>query len=215
MSNMFTVKNGDTVVSLGVEYVTHQLRELVVRLLAKGVAVLHPSAQPGTQAQYEEYLALTKQYAALGDSTTWFDARTPLAVRRALDKVRLAGHRVRLYYGDSETGRYYPEEVDIIGTLGRSAGPMRVCLLLEKGQQGGSAFPTQAVVRIDDLTTGATVYQHKQFHMPQFDLAPCAPGMGYSHEVRVDGEPYARFRSQAKAAHFLAFIEGSSNDFKE
>ena len=99
--------------------------------------------------------------------TTFYDERTSKQVRNILEKIRLHEHRVRLYYGDTKTGRDWEEVYDVTGTLGRSTGPMKVPILLHNiRSMGGGAILDHCIVRIRfaNRKNGGDLYRHPDFH---------------------------------------------------
>lgn len=53
---------------------------------------------------------------------------------------------VRIWLGDTQTGRAWAEENDVIGTIGRSTGTMEVPLLVEAGELAGPHLPAKLEV---------------------------------------------------------------------
>lgn len=238
-SKLFVISTGNSVSQLDFKLVYEQARELmarVTRLVKKlgtdrqsGIVDLYAKLVPvqeaaiGTVEQYQQYSTLLSMYSKLTDRETWFDARTPKEVRRVLERYRENEGMVRVFTGDPETGLDHMEEFDSIGRIRRSMGPMMVPLLVEDGEYGGGALLTHCIVRIVDLATGLDVYRHANYHQPELRMVE-APRYdqveGYTHIVegqQTDGEwtVYARFKSQAKACHWLAFMAGQSHDLKD
>jgi hypothetical protein len=224
----FVISTGNSVSCLGFQVVYEQACELARRiksvsdktLLAKGMASLLELVSPrkeqiGTLEQYGQYRALMAGYSKLDDNATWFDARTPKKVQRVLESARKSGDRIRVFCGDTKTGRDWMEEYDTVGRVGRSMGPMKSPLLIADGECGGPALLTHCIVRIINVTTGEECYRHKKYHCPKMELHEAADydkAQGYTHTVKVekDGvmEAYANFKYQADAAVFLAFMNG-------
>ena len=95
-----------------------------------------------------------------------FDARTP-------DKVCniLASHcggrnqRVRIFLGDTKTGKDWCEVYDTIGYIGRSTGNIKIPLMIAtKNSRGGGAIPDHCIVKI--TIDKQNVYQHPNYHCP-------------------------------------------------
>lgn len=231
---LFVISSGNSVSCMGFQVVYEQAVELARRiaaisektLLAKGLASLLNLVAPkqdqiGTMEQYEQYRILMAGYSKLDDTKTWFDARTPKKVQAVLEDARKSGDRVRIFTGDAETGRDWMEELDTIGRIGRSAGPMKSPLLIAAGECGGPALLTHCILRIVDLDTGSELYKHPKYFVPRMELleAPSyEKASGYTHCVKVESkdgvlETHATFKSQAEAAHWLAFMSGQSHDY--
>lgn len=110
--------------------------------------------------------------------------------------------RLRIYYGDKETGRCWMEEHDTQGYIGRSTGNMPIPLLISRTSAcGGGAILTDCIVKI---TAGKhTLYQHERFNMPAVTVNGC--------EVLFDGEVNARFENEGRAQRYAAFMKGERN----
>lgn len=217
---LFLISSGASLSTLSFKEVFSQAKEFATRLLLAGVETIVPEeSDMGSLEQYELYCSLREKYRALGDKATWFDARTPAGVRKALERYRLAGMRVRIFLGDSESGRDWLEAHDVVGWIGRSMGPMRVPLLLGSGQTDGSAILVNNIVRIVDVFTNREVYRHPDYHLPLMELTEAADydkPLGYTHCVKVEQngelETFANFKSMYDAAHWVAFMAGKTHD---
>lgn len=140
---------------------------------------------------------------------TYFDPGTSEAVRRVLERYRKSGDTLRIVLGDPETGRDWHEENDVVGTVGRSLGSMKIPLLIQKGERGGPAMLTRCIVRIIDWESQREVYVHPQYKMPVLAILPKADAQ-YPWEVTIDGETQARFADLGKAGAYVGFMRGLS-----
>ena len=140
------------------------------------------------------------------------------AVVKALESARSCRSRVRLYYGDTETGRDWLEENDVEGYIGNSVGPLKVPLLIHnRRSHGGGALLDQCIIKVR-WTSGGLLYQHPQYHAGQFVIREIGPyetfhdgnlrAHGYSHAVLVDGQVHANFKSMAAARRYLRKMIG-------
>lgn len=218
---LFVLSTGSSMSCLGFQVLYAQARELTRRLAKAGRKLFEPQeSEIGTLGQYEQYQALMKAYTEIQDNKTWFDARTPKKVQSVLEETRKSGDRLRIFLGDPETGRDWLEEFDTIGTIGRSAGTMKVPLLIADGY-GGPAILTDCIVRLVNPDTGEELYRHPKYHLPRMELTLAADfdqAEGYTHSVKAESkdgmmETHANFKSQAEAAHWLAFMSGLSHDY--
>lgn len=231
---LFVIASGNSVSCLGFDVVYQQARELCRRLKAKaqptrfskGMAVLVDLVMPredqiGTIEQYEQHRALMAGYSKIDDHATWYDARTAAGVQKALETAIRSKDQMRVFTGDTLTGRDWMEEYDTIGRIGRSGGAMKVPLLVPRGDSGGPALLTHCIVRIFNVTKGIEVYRHPKYHTPKMELVEAASydkAEGYTHCVKrqnKDGEmeTCGNFESPAKAGHWLAFMEGLTHDY--
>jgi len=87
--------------------------------------------------KYQKVLSLWSQSAA--SERTYFDPGTHPEVCRILERARKSGVQLRLFLGDTQTGRDWMEENDVVGRIGRSTGQMKVPLLIPKHDIYGSA----------------------------------------------------------------------------
>lgn len=218
----FVVADGGAIGCLDFDVVFAQACELAKRLAARGLQVKAPDkAGIGTVGQYRIYQALFAQYRRVHDITTWFDGRTPPAVRAGLEQLRKSRHLARVFYGDRRTGRAWLEEV--IGRISRSAGPMKVPLMLEGDDQRGAALVPECIVRLVDMNTGKDLYRHRSFHLGELVIVEAASydkPLGYTCAVKsVDSngehELVANFRSEQDAQRWLAFMAGEIHDLGE
>lgn len=221
---LFIINSGNSVSSLGFRNVFEQgmemLRRLTRRRVVAKVATLEES-EIGTFKQYSEYLDLLAIYRLMGDKDTWFDATTPAKVRSVLETYRRSRSPLRLFFGDSETGKDWLSESDTFGRIGRSAGTMCTPLLVLPGECGGGAILTNCIVRIVNPLTGAELYRHPTYFQPEMRLvdAPTYDKVdGFTTNVEVFSESawdvHARFTSAGKAAHWLAYMTGESFDLR-
>lgn len=149
----------------------------------------------------------------------YFHEQTPVEVVRALNAARQARTRIRLYYGDTETGRDWLEEHDVIGKLGQSLGPLRVPLLIPTCRSdGGPALLDHCIVKIKETRSGRICYQHPRYHTGTFAIREIEPDemcgtenlreRGYTHAVDVDGRNQANFKSLKAAEKYVRKTTG-------
>lgn len=142
---------------------------------------------------------------------TSYHPETPQGVIDMLERARQYNLRVRLFYGDPQTGRDWLEEHDTQGTIGRSMGPVKIPILIHNARSlGGGAILDHCIVRItiDKLN----VYRHPDYHLPDFKLKYNSdPGNEYTVSVMDGNEVIARFPDEGKARKWLDFIRGNRN----
>lgn len=84
---------------------------------------------------------------------THYSPDCPSQVIMAIETARLAhsvgrGYRLRIYYGDPATGLWWGDTQS--GYIGRSAGPIKVPLVLwNKVSRGGPAILDHCIVRVE------------------------------------------------------------------
>ena len=75
--------------------------------------------------------------------------------------------RVRLHYGDTDTGRDWMDRYDVTGRIGRSMGPVKVPLVIANCRSmGGPAILENCIVRIRHANkkNGGDLYRHPKYH---------------------------------------------------
>lgn len=137
---------------------------------------------------------------------TYYHDTTPPEVVTALESARRTGAKVRLFFGDKETGRDWLEEWDVYGKVGRSMGPMKIPLLIKTCRSmGGGAISDDCIVRL--IVNGREVYRHPKYHVG-FTIRETQTEPGYTHAVDVGGKNHANFKSLTKAQRWVEFMRG-------
>lgn len=128
-----------------------------------------------------------------------FTERVSVPVMNALTYAHKSGCEVRLYYGDTDTGRCYVQEHSDIGTLGHTAGGAPAINF--------SAVPLHAIVAIQRVDNGEYIYKHPKHYLPELEVV--AVNNGY--EVRDEyGQTYIRYKGKAPATRWLRYITGQN-----
>jgi hypothetical protein len=138
-------------------------------------------------------------------SGTCYHADTPVPVIELLEQLRQSRRKIRLFYGDPETGQSWNEEHDIIGCIGRSTGSIKVPLLVEPGEIGGPALLDHCIIRID--TPRKVLYQHAAFRVGDVILVQGAL-QRLPWEIWIDDFVQARFQSKLEAQQYRDFMQG-------
>lgn len=135
---------------------------------------------------------------------TYYHQDTPAAVITILEQARRAGTRIRLRYGDTETGWDWLDEFHVEGRIGRSMGPVKVPILLARRTSiGGPALLEHCVVKIRQTgKSGTTIYCHPKYTVPTL-VVQRSSEPGYEAEVLADGKVHARFRTAAQANRWI------------
>lgn len=144
------------------------------------------------------------------NGTTYHEHTDP-KVAAIIEGARIRGHRIRLFYGDTETGRDWMEEHDVMGTIGRSMGPVKIPIIMcNKRSMCGPGILDHCIVKIMATPGGRVLYQHPKYMKPSLE-ATIIDQDGYHGEVRRDGEVVARFKSYIGAIKWMSFIRGERN----
>jgi hypothetical protein len=118
--------------------------------------------------------------------------------------------RCRIWYGDSETGESWLDEIDITGYVKRSGGCLKVPLLVYNSRSwGGGEILMNAIVRIDCIKTKEKLYVHKNFHVPSLVIVPSdTDGYEWQVENGTTGRVCARFKTRIQAERYIEFMKG-------
>jgi hypothetical protein len=101
------------------------------------------------------------------ESGTAYHMDTPDELVAALERIRENRTRVRIYYGDSKTGRDWEESYDVFGTIGRSGGRLKIPLTINNSRSiGGVSLLDDAIVKIEYANTkqGGVIWQHPKYY---------------------------------------------------
>lgn len=143
-----------------------------------------------------------------------YNVETDDRVIETIDNAKRAGKRIRIFYGDPETGRDYTEEYDVIGKIGRSNGDFKIPLLIQKSNSyGGSGILTGIIVKI--TIDKNVVYQHENYHLEKLEIMESkekTKEMGYSFSVNKDGKICANFKTLEAAERYVKFLKGERNN---
>jgi hypothetical protein len=204
-SRLFVLRHENGYSCLGFDVVFKRLLQYA-RMLGLPSPVEH---EVGTSAQFAAYQVAERAYIATRPTETLYDPDTLPEVRKLLEAYRKSGAKVRIFLGDALTGQDWLNECDVYGRIGRSTGPLKVPLLVEPGEHGGSAILTACIVRIVDGKTRKDVWRHPRYQAPVFRLAQTPASGKYPAQVlKEDGSLYAAFRTEAKARRWVEFMQG-------
>lgn len=138
---------------------------------------------------------------------TSYSFGTPDAVKAALENARHSGARIRLFYGDTETGLSWGDEFEVIGRVGRSMGKIRIPLLIHNARStGGGGILDNCIVAIM-TAPGRFAYKHPNFSAGDWAIVP-SDLPDYAAAVTNHGKPHARFRTPEQAARYVEFMRG-------
>jgi len=102
------------------------------------------------------------------DDGTWYDKKTLGQVIDILQWAKDNDVRIRIYYGDTETGEDWSEEYDVNGYVGRSNGSIKIPLLIHnKKSYGGGGILTGSIVGIEfaNRKEGGVIYKNQNYHV--------------------------------------------------
>ncbi len=140
---------------------------------------------------------------------TAYRVSTPSEVVNILESAKANRQRIRVFYGDTETGRDWMEEYDVIGCIGRSTGRIKIPLLLKSTKSdGGGALLDDCIVKI--TIDKRVVYQHPKYYLGALTIRH-SESSKYPYGVFCDGAVHANFKSLDRATKYVLFLKGESN----
>lgn len=203
---LYVIAFDGAVSCLGFDNARDHANQIAERLRRPELAL--DAEDDATLAGYAKYL---RAIQAWGSSTasrhTYFDPGTAPEAARVLERCRTAGNKVRLVLGDTATGESWLDEYDVVGTIGRSIGTLKVPLLIEEGESGGGAILTACLLCVIDWRNGKPVYRHPAYRVMDLTIAPSGDDQR-PWAVRRRDETVAQFSDIGKAAAYLAFMRG-------
>ena len=123
--------------------------------------------------------------------------------------------RVRIWYGDVETGRSYNDEYDVTGRIGRSTGRIKIPLLINNSRSyGGMILLDGCIIRIDDIKEKRTLYRLDNFHVEDMKVYEIFGNANYKYRVAKlsedsgEWEVQANFKTEQQAHNYVAFMRG-------
>ena len=141
---------------------------------------------------------------------TYYTSKTDDRVIEVLEMAKALNYRVRVFYGDTETGKEWLDEYDTMGTISRSTGSIKIPLMIKNSRSyGGAGILTDCIVKI--TINKRLVYTHPNSKEPGFNIV--ASGIAeYPYAVTVDGgSHHARFETKEKADNWIKFMKGERN----
>ena len=138
---------------------------------------------------------------------TTFHDETPIAVcnilNDAISSRRLK--RIRIFFGDKETGKDWNEFYDNIGYVGRSTGLIKIPLMIHNTRStGGGAILDHCIVKI--TVDKKTVYQHPKYHCPIVIK-------GCSVIDTEDNKVIANCKDAEMAKRYFDYLKGTRNNY--
>ena len=163
----------------------------------------------GTIEQYEAYKLAEADYIASKPQQVLYDPDTLPQVKRILENARASKARIRVFYGDPETGRDWLQEWDTLGRVSSTMGPIRSPILVCNSRStGGGIILSACIVKI--TIDKVVQYIHPKYHLPEFTVEP-SDLEDYAYNVLADGKIHARFKKREQAENWIKFMRGERN----
>ena len=163
-----------------------------------------------TLAGYEKYSTAVEAWSRSPlMHKTYFDPGTDSKAAKVLESCRTHGRKIRLILGDTSTGEPWLEEHDVVGRISRSTGSLKVPLLIEAGECGGTAILCACLLAIIDWGSGEFLYRHAAYREADLSIQPSG-NADRPWNVLRRGEVVASFGDIGQAGAYLAFMRGAT-----
>ena len=135
----------------------------------------------------------------LMENGTAYHISTPQEVVNILERCLYNGNRIKMYYGDPETGKDWNEEHGMTGTIGRSiGGKVKIPLLVaNKRSHGGGAILDHCIVKIKDHN-GVILYKHPLYHSAHIEIKE-SDLPEFKKAIYIGGTVYSRHKTERSA----------------
>lgn len=144
---------------------------------------------------------------------TWYCFDTPDRVIYILDGAMKHHKRIRVFYGDTETGRDWMEIYDTIGYVSRSCGNIKIPLLIKNSSSiSGTGILDGSIVKI--TIDKVIVYQHLNYRLPDMEIHEASDSLkaiGYNYSTFADGKNDFNCKTMKQAENHVAFLKGERN----
>lgn len=93
---------------------------------------------------------------------TFYSVKTSDKIISILENCRMSNKRIILDYGNVETGESWGEIHDITGRVSRSAGRIKIPILIHNARStGGGAILDHCIIGIKESRGGKVLYSNK------------------------------------------------------
>lgn len=144
---------------------------------------------------------------------TAYNINTSDEVIKILEDSRINKERIRIFYGDVNSGKDWMEINDTIGKIGRSTGKYKIPLLIKTSRSiGGGAILDHCIVKI--TIDKEIVYQNPEYYLPTMEIKEATDDlkmMGYFYSVFADGINTYNCKTKKQAENEILFHKGLRN----
>lgn len=133
-----------------------------------------------------------------------YHAETNKGVIDTLEYCRKNRIRVRLHYGDIETGRDWNEEHDVMGYVSMSKGHKArfPILVYNERAYGGGSILDHCIIKICAAKGKRILYKAENYQQPVFDIVSSdLPEYGFN--VNINGQLYSRHKTEKQAKNLI------------
>lgn len=129
-----------------------------------------------------------------------YHAETPKQVIDVMERLRRNRTRVKLHYGDVNTGRDWNEENDVTGYISLSRGHKArfPILVYNERSMGGGSILDHRIVKIKGAG-GHIYYQSENYIQPVIEIVPSDMQPEYKFNLNINGKLYSRHKTERQA----------------
>ena len=139
------------------------------------------------------------------DGVSFYEGTNQSVINVLLDAMNHKD-RIRIFFGDAESGTDWCETYDTMGTIGLSYGPAKVPLLIHNiRSMGGDAISTDSIVKI--TRNKKVIYKHPKYN--------CNIKIDGDYIVDDNGKNVSYFctKDENKRKRFFEFLKGTRNNY--
>ena len=139
------------------------------------------------------------------DGVSFYEGTKETVINILLDAMKHKD-RIRIFFGNAESGTDWCETFDTMGTIGLSYGPTKVPLLIHSiRSMGGDAISTDSIVKI--TRNKKVIYQHPNYN--------CNIKIEGDYIVDGNGKNVSYFwtKDENKRKRFFEFLKGTRNNY--
>ena len=136
-----------------------------------------------------------------------FSDKTNEKVKQVLTSCYNRKNRIRVVYGDVNTGISWLDDYEVLGYVGKSTGIKPIPLLINNSRStGGGGILTDSILKIIDAKTKQVLFQNDKFIEPVL-TKEISNYCDYLYDVRYNGELVARFKTEKQANNYIDFMQ--------
>ena len=172
----------------------------------------------GNTSLYEEYNGMFFETGMIfaDGSNADYTGTVNQKLMETVSRCYAEHRRVRVWLGDTETGRAWNEEYDVTGYIGCSGGKVKVPLLINNTRSSyGMPILVHCLVRIDDIKTKKVLWKTDNFHVPEMTVRENPDkttlydwGVYQKREGEKLPANIANFKKKDQAERYIAFLKG-------
>lgn len=135
------------------------------------------------------------------DKPIAYHLETDKRVISAIESARKNRQRIKVYLGDTKTGKCWNEENDVFGYVGLSKGrdAYYPILVAKANSLGGGVLLDHCIIKIRESKGGRILYQSENFQQPNITIRENYPEENYPYSLLIDGNLYSNHKTERQA----------------